>query len=57
LWKTLSPSTNVDFNETFAEKAKSDMEFFVVELEMSVMPYMDSIKISFEYLNQADFVR
>ncbi|MDZ7607111.1 MAG: sugar phosphate isomerase/epimerase [Cyclobacteriaceae bacterium] len=48
---------NVDFKGIFAKKAESGMEYFFVELDMSVIPAMDSIKISFDYLNQADFVR
>jgi hypothetical protein len=33
------------------------MTHFFVELDMSAIPALDSIKISFDYLNQADFVR
>ncbi len=48
---------NVDFNGIFAKKAESGMTHFFVELDMSAIPALDSIKISFDYLNQADFVR
>jgi len=48
---------NIDFNGIFAKKTESGMDYFFVELDMSVLPALDSIKISFDYLNQADFVR
>ncbi len=48
---------NIDFSSIFAKKQESGMEYFFVELDMSVMPALDSIKISFDYLNGADFVR
>ncbi len=48
---------NIDFNGIFAKKTESGMDYFFVELDMSVIPALNSIKISFDYLNQADFVR
>jgi hypothetical protein len=35
----------------------SDMKYYFVELGNSERPALESIKISFDYLNKADFVR
>jgi len=44
-------------SQEIRQNIKSGMENFFVELDMSVMPSLNSIKISFDYLNLADFVR
>lgn len=48
---------NVDFEAIFASEDPSDMKYYFVELDVSKRPALESIKISFDYLNKADFVR
>lgn len=68
LWhvKDLDPETgkytevgsgNIDFKEIFENADTSGMEYFFVELDNSERPALESIKISFDYLNKTNFVR
>lgn len=68
LWhvKDLDPDTeeytevgsgNIDFKEIFNNASKSGMQYFFVELDNSVRPAIESIKISFDYLNKSEFVQ
>jgi len=50
-------SGNIDFKAIFAKKKQSGMKYYFVELDNSEKPALESIKISFDYLNKADFVR
>lgn len=68
LWhvKDLDPDTeeytevgsgNIDFKEIFDNASISGMQYFFVELDNSVQPALESIKISFDYLNKSEFVQ
>ena len=48
---------DIDFKEIFNHASDSGMKYFFVELDNSEKPALDSIKISFDYLNKAAFVR
>ena len=48
---------NINFEEIFTNASKAGMQYFFVELDNSQPPSLDSIKISFDYLNKADYVR
>ena len=47
---------SIDFNPIFAAREIAGMEYFFVEQDQSRRNPMESIKMSFDYLNQADFV-
>ena len=68
LWhvKDLDPDTeeytevgsgNIAFKEIFDNASISGMQYFFVELDNSVQPALESIKISFDYLNKSEFVQ
>ena len=48
---------NINFEEIFNNASKSGMQYFFVELDNSQQPALESIKISFDYLDKADYVR
>lgn len=50
-------SGNINFKEIFNQTSKSGMQFFFVELDNSERPALESIKISYDYLNRAEFVQ
>lgn len=50
-------SGNIDFKEIFNNAPKSGMQYFFVELDNSERPALESIKISYDYLNRAEFVQ
>lgn len=50
-------SGNTDFKSIFQQAQNSGMEHYFVELDNSVKPALESIKISFDYLNNSDFVQ
>lgn len=50
-------SGNIDFKEIFNNPSKSGMQYFFVELDNSERPALESIKISYDYLNGSEFVR
>lgn len=50
-------SGNIDFKEIFNNASKSGMQYFFVELDNNERPALESIKISYDYLNRAEFVK
>lgn len=48
---------NINFEEIFKRASKSGMQYFFVELDNSEQPALESIKISFDYLNKAEYVQ
>lgn len=50
-------SGNIDFKKIFGNAKKSGMQYFFVELDNSERPALESVKISFDYLSKAKFVR
>jgi sugar phosphate isomerase/epimerase len=48
---------NTDFKSIFNNASKSGMQYFFVELDNSQRPALESIKISYDCLNKADYVR
>lgn len=48
---------NINFEEIFKRASKSGMQYFFVELDNSEQPALESIKISFDYLKQAEYVQ
>ncbi len=50
-------SGNIDFKEIFNNSSMSGMQYFFVELDNSELPALESIKISFDYLSESDFVQ
>ncbi len=50
-------SGTMDFEKLFAEGEKSGMKYFIVEVERYDTTPMEDVKKSFEYLNNADFVK
>lgn len=50
-------SGNIDFKEIFSNASKSGMQYFFVELDNSERPALESIKISYDYLNKSEFVQ
>ncbi len=50
-------SGNIDFEEIFGNSPKAGMQYYFVELDNSQLPALESIKISFDYLNKANFAR
>lgn len=68
LWhvKDLDPETgkytevgsgNINFEELFNNASKSGMQYFFVELDNSELPALESIKISYDYLDGSKYVR
>lgn len=50
-------SGNINFKEIFNNAPKSGMQYFFVELDNSERPALESIKISYDYLNRSEFVQ
>ncbi len=50
-------SGNINFKEIFDNVSKSGMQYFFVELDNSERPALESIKISYDYLNRSEFVQ
>ena len=50
-------SGNINFEEIYGQASRSGMQYFFVELDNSDRPALESIKISFDYLNKAKFVQ
>jgi sugar phosphate isomerase/epimerase len=50
-------SGDINFKEIFENASKSGMQYFFVELDNSERPALESIKISFDYLNRSEFVQ
>ncbi len=50
-------SGSIDFKTIFENSGLSGMEYYFVELDKSERPALESIEISFNYLNRADFVK
>jgi sugar phosphate isomerase/epimerase len=49
-------SGNIDFRSIFENRKTSGLEHFFVELDFTEGSALESIKISFDYLNKAEFV-
>jgi sugar phosphate isomerase/epimerase len=50
-------SGDINFKEIFENASKSGMQYFFVELDNSERPALESIKISYDYLNRSEFVQ
>ncbi len=50
-------SGNIDFKTIFVNRDLAGMQYYFVELDRAARPALESIEISFNYLNGADFVK
>jgi sugar phosphate isomerase/epimerase len=50
-------SGDINFKEIFENASKSGMQYLFVELDNSERPALESIKISYDYLNRSEFVQ
>nr|WP_321406360.1 sugar phosphate isomerase/epimerase [uncultured Carboxylicivirga sp.] len=55
--KELGASGKMDFESVFAEAEKAGMKKIVVEVEAYNFEPLESVKLSYDYLNQAEFVK